>query len=244
MEITSRVADEAGSGDAPRVTGSPVDICGRTNMTAACVSVPPKFFIRVSAYSALIREILRLSISQPPQEGIPSLPALRSARNAAFRRRTCLLNQTMSGFEIAGIVLGAFPIALELLDKYQEVAKRMGLWRHIGEHHNHCKTKLAVQKLQYSHNLKKLLLPMESMDEHAIAKLMENPKGDGWKEGTTADQLEKRLGASYDPYISIMEMFDKSLSKVSKQLALDMAELGERMDANVCFHRYAQNQYA
>lgn len=149
----------------------------------------------------------------------------------------------MSGFEIAGIVLGAFPIALELLDRYREVAKRMGLWRHIGKHHNHCKTKLAIQRLQYSHHLKKLLLPIEDMDKQIIKQLMDNPKGNSWKEGTTADQLRKRLGASYGPYISIMEMFDESLTNIRDQLALDMAELDERIDDNVCLKRCAQSPY-
>ncbi|KAI1759154.1 hypothetical protein GGR53DRAFT_514599 [Hypoxylon sp. FL1150] len=52
----------------------------------------------------------------------------------------------MSGIEVAGLVLGAFPIAIELLDKYREVATRAGLFNQIKLKHGQCRNRLECKR--------------------------------------------------------------------------------------------------
>lgn len=74
----------------------------------------------------------------------------------------------MSGLEIAGLVLGAFPIALEILERYKGIARRMGFWYRIAAEHKKCDSKLQSQCLLYINNLRRLLLPMAMLDDARI----------------------------------------------------------------------------
>lgn len=55
----------------------------------------------------------------------------------------------MSGFEVAGIVLGAFPLAIEALDRYREVAKRCGYWYKIRLEYQKSSDSLTYYRLIY-----------------------------------------------------------------------------------------------
>lgn len=66
----------------------------------------------------------------------------------------------MSGFEIAGAVLGAIPIAITALDKYKEANKRLAFWWGIRQEHKRFSSDLEFQCCNFELNLKQLLLPL------------------------------------------------------------------------------------
>lgn len=127
----------------------------------------------------------------------------------------------MSGLEIAGLVLGTFPIALEVLDKYKEAARRLGFWLRIAAEHQKCDSKLQFQRLLYINNLRHLLLPMAMLDDAGIEELLNDPGGQAWEKNETTYMLKQRLGSSYELYLQCMVDFKEALSAMNHELALE-----------------------
>lgn len=73
----------------------------------------------------------------------------------------------MSGFEIAGLVLGAFPIALEALKQYEVIKRKVKLWRRIQEEYVDCQDEISFQQLLFEDNIQDLLSTLE-VDEQRI----------------------------------------------------------------------------
>lgn len=129
----------------------------------------------------------------------------------------------MSGLEVAGLVLGAFPIAIEILGRYKEVARRLGFWYKIAAEHKKCDSQLKYHRIVYASNLKRLLLPLAGLDDTRINELLDNPGGKSWTEARTAENLEKRLGDSHEIYLQCMNEFHEWLEAMNRELAFDMA---------------------
>ncbi|KAI7782210.1 hypothetical protein LA080_013755 [Diaporthe eres] len=129
----------------------------------------------------------------------------------------------MSGLEVAGLVLGAFPIAIEVLGRYKEVARRLGFWYKIATDHKKCDSQLKFHQLVYVSNLKKLLLPLAGLDDARIDELLDNPGGKSWTEARTAENLEKRLGDSHEIYLQCIYEFQDGLKAMNHELAFDVA---------------------
>lgn len=82
----------------------------------------------------------------------------------------------MSGFEIAGVLLGAFPLIISGLKHWREAAKVGGfLWR-FREEYSGCLRDVQYHQLCYKHNLKELLLPIMN-DADAVERLVSDPGG-------------------------------------------------------------------
>ncbi|RKU48929.1 hypothetical protein DL546_009133 [Coniochaeta pulveracea] len=126
----------------------------------------------------------------------------------------------MSGVEIAGLVLGAFPLAIEALDRYRDVAKRCGFWYKIQLEHRKCKDNLTFYRLAYRQQLKLLLLPLVQ-DGNKVQQLLADPRGADWKDPAITGLLEARLDESYELYKEIITAIDEVMKKLNHELALD-----------------------
>lgn len=138
----------------------------------------------------------------------------------------------MSGFEVAGLVLGAFPLAITALEKYREVATRLGLFRHIRLQYKKCRDDLEFHRLVFKRNLRHLLLPLV-VDDDRIEALLADPGGDSWKEPLVADLLEKRLQDSFELYIEYIEGMDCVMKEIHKELAFDSQSVQTKVNTPV-----------
>ncbi|PSN68573.1 hypothetical protein BS50DRAFT_571825 [Corynespora cassiicola Philippines] len=134
----------------------------------------------------------------------------------------------MSGFEIAGIVLGAFPIAIEALNKYREVARIAGFWWEIRLEFEKCRSEIRYHLLNFKRNLKQVLLPMVA-DESQIHQLISEPGGDLWREPSVEQQLKARLQDSYDLYLEAIQQLQSTLECINDELAFDEADIQKRL---------------
>ena len=135
----------------------------------------------------------------------------------------------MSGFEIAGVVLGAFPIALEALKQYHNVARTWGFWWEIRGQYSICSNSIKYQRLLFERNLKSLLLSLLIADDDQIKQLMANPGGEKWKEQEIAQQLEDRLRDSYELYLEIIREIQRTIEKLNHELAVDKTGVQETL---------------
>ncbi|RYP70252.1 hypothetical protein DL771_005555 [Monosporascus sp. 5C6A] len=136
----------------------------------------------------------------------------------------------MSGFEIAGVVLGAFPIAIWGLEKYREVAKRFGFWHEIRLEYQKTSNELKFHKLSFVRNLKQLLLPLV-VDDADMQKLISDPGGKAWKDDAVAKALEGRLQESHGLYLEIMGEMERVMGELNKELAVDVEEVQKEFKA-------------
>lgn len=102
----------------------------------------------------------------------------------------------MSGFEIAGVVLGTFPL---LCDSAKEVAsflrKTKSWWQFETTFETFVST-LSTQEAAYTLVLKRLLDPMDISDSEYLS-LLRSPQCDLWHELHVQDGLRQRLSSEY-----------------------------------------------
>lgn len=129
----------------------------------------------------------------------------------------------MSGLEIAGLVLGAFPVAIGVLGIYKEAAKRLRFWYRISAEHKICDAQLGFHLVEYRNNLKNLLLPVAGLDDKHIDDLLKDPTGKCWAEARTSAILKERLGDSWEIYLQCISEFREWMEAMNRELAFDVA---------------------
>ncbi|RSM08746.1 hypothetical protein CEP52_004490 [Fusarium oligoseptatum] len=138
----------------------------------------------------------------------------------------------MSGFEIAGVVLGAFPIALSALEKYREGAKRVDLFYAIRREHKKCRDDLVFNNLLFKSNLRRLLLPLV-VDDDKIEELLSAPGGPGWREKELDNLLQKRMKDGYTLYFDYIAEMKRIMDELNRVLALDSEVVQRNLDTAV-----------
>ncbi|KAK8071331.1 hypothetical protein PG997_011534 [Apiospora hydei] len=134
----------------------------------------------------------------------------------------------MSGFEVAGLVLGAIPIALELLKHYEDAAKRPSYWRKIQVDYLQCKGELELQALLFKKNLRKLLLPLD-IGEAEMGALLTNPNDPAWKDRSVEVMLEARLQDTYRHYLEYVKRLEQTMESLKVILAVDSVGVQGRL---------------
>ncbi|KAI1204104.1 uncharacterized protein F4807DRAFT_448951 [Annulohypoxylon truncatum] len=124
----------------------------------------------------------------------------------------------MSGLEIVGAVLGAFPIAIEALKAVQEVTRCLRIFHEIRPEYTKCKHKLKFYQASFKSHLRQLLRPLVEKDD-VMNDLLSNPGGSGWQEKETTDLLQQRLGEEMQQLlIDCIEGINDVLGKLNREL--------------------------
>ncbi|KAK8112802.1 hypothetical protein PG984_013328 [Apiospora sp. TS-2023a] len=103
----------------------------------------------------------------------------------------------MSGFEIAGLVLGALPLAIEGAKALKTLRERAGFWWEFKTSFNEFLDNLQSQSIFYSQILDYLLEPFRRHHGSLIHTLMDDPHSPLWKDREFNDMLKDRFGAKY-----------------------------------------------
>jgi len=125
----------------------------------------------------------------------------------------------MSGFEVAGVVLGSLPLIISALEHYAEgIATAKRFWRY--------KTELRSLILQvntergiFINTLEQLLTGIVRVDH--MTDFLANPGGDAWRDLEVDSKLKERLRSAYGIYIDNVRGMELSLSHMKQKLALD-----------------------
>ncbi|KAJ4250166.1 hypothetical protein NW762_011980 [Fusarium torreyae] len=129
----------------------------------------------------------------------------------------------MSGFEIAGIILGAFPIAISTmkagLENYGAVARKLKLFYAFKYEHKICWDALAFNQLMFKAILRRLLLPLVVSDDK-IEVLLANPGGPEWCQHELDNHLRRRLNHGYALFLDYMVKMKEMLDDLNRQLTI------------------------
>lgn len=128
----------------------------------------------------------------------------------------------MSGLEIAGVLLGTFPLIISGLEHWRDVARVGGyLWK-IRKEYTKCRTDIHYHEIVFKRNLKELLLPIIS-DVDEVTRLLGDPGGAGWSDKSLQNRMGSRLQEAYNVYMSVVEEMNKAAEELRKELCLDKA---------------------
>ncbi|KAF7538247.1 hypothetical protein G7054_g3085 [Neopestalotiopsis clavispora] len=129
----------------------------------------------------------------------------------------------MSGLEIAGIVLGAFPLAIEGFKAYGNLARRCEIWRHIRKEYQKCLRELKYHHVLFAQHLRCLLLPLV-VEPSRIKSLIAHPCGKEWEDIDLDQALRDRLHHSYDVYVDIIGSLQSLLENAKEHLGIESSE--------------------
>jgi hypothetical protein len=128
----------------------------------------------------------------------------------------------MSGFEVAGVVLGSIPILLAALklggDAVQSSRQLFGykavLYRY--------QTILEAEAATYKNTLIFLLDDVASATK--LESLLEDPNSEIWRDQSFVQRLrDKRLGENYNAVLNVMKAMDKTLCEFREKIGADQA---------------------
>lgn len=126
----------------------------------------------------------------------------------------------MSGIEVAGLVLGAFPILIHALDRYREGAEVLMDWWRIQRAYKKCRQDLSYHQLLFEGNIERFLLPLV-VDDDEMKALMADPAGDGWEDKELETRLQERLPKSYNLFLDIMANINELMETLKKELGIN-----------------------
>lgn len=125
----------------------------------------------------------------------------------------------MSGIEIAGLVLGAFPLLLYALDNYRKGAEGLTEWWRIQRTFKKCHQDLSYHQILFEGNVERFLLPLV-VDDDELRALMADPAGEGWEDAELETRLQQRLPKSYSLFLSILGDINDLVESLKKELGV------------------------
>lgn len=134
----------------------------------------------------------------------------------------------MSGLEVAGVVLGAFPLLISGIESWRDVAKIGGFFWQIRKEFTKCRRDIQFHEIQYKKNLQELLLPLIS-DVDEVAKLIADPGGRKWCDRTLQERLEGRLHESYQLYQDTITEMNEIAEELRKELCLNEQNVQDKL---------------
>ena len=126
----------------------------------------------------------------------------------------------MSGIEIAGLVLGAFPLLLEALDKNREAAEMLADYWNVDKQCEDFGISVNAEYILFEMVLKKFLKPVLGEGSN-VDEFIDDPFGDQWDLGDLTSRLrEKMPRRRYECYIDKINEFHKYMVALGKELGV------------------------
>ena len=103
----------------------------------------------------------------------------------------------MSGVEVAGLLLGAFPLIISAMEHYRKSAEVYHNWWEFKREYRKSINDIKFQEMAFKSNVESLLLPL-MVDEDEATALVADPGGIKWKDPALEDKMKTRFPKSYD----------------------------------------------
>lgn len=135
----------------------------------------------------------------------------------------------MSGIEIAGLLLGVFPLLISALEHYRRSTEVLDDWWQIKQEYTKCKNEIKLQELAFEGSLERFLLPLV-VDDNQIAALIAEPGGTKWKDPALEDKVKSRLPKSYDLFIDTIYDIKTTVDDLKEELGVNREAFQKGLD--------------
>ena len=126
----------------------------------------------------------------------------------------------MSGFEVAGLVLGAIPLVISALEHYEE---GVGVMKNMMQYEcvfSDISISFAASVAIFSNSCFQLLNPLNLPDQR-LSELLIDRKPNAWSDEQLHQELKQRLGTNCKIYLSLIDKLNKRIMLFCKKLKLD-----------------------
>ncbi|KAF4877250.1 hypothetical protein CGCSCA1_v003779 [Colletotrichum siamense] len=130
----------------------------------------------------------------------------------------------MSGFEVAGVVLGTIPLVISALEQYRKGISTMRKWRNYPRELRSLIWNLETERVRFQDICEKLLVGLVSPSQ--IESMVRDPFGPAWHEDAIQARIKTRLWRSF----SVFENTIKEIEKATKEM---MTQLNVQPDGNI-----------
>ncbi|KAF7904461.1 hypothetical protein EAF00_001795 [Botryotinia globosa] len=124
----------------------------------------------------------------------------------------------MSGFEIAGVVLGGFSFLYIVVEFFYVNLERVATWRQFGTRFLQFINAINVEKQLFSALLSRFLLSMD-VPEGEVHLFLEHRSYEGWHREELITVFHLRLGKSYKGFKGLIKTVDSLIIEVNSLLA-------------------------
>lgn len=137
----------------------------------------------------------------------------------------------MSGFEIAGIVLGGLPIVLKAAEGYKQGLEPLVKWHRYKLGFRAFVHDVDIET-QMFRALVDRLLQLTDLSVEQKERMLEGKDHDGWCHAETEKALRRRLGPSFDACKNLLEMLECDLVKLQAMLSLKDGSVSSETSKN------------
>ncbi len=125
----------------------------------------------------------------------------------------------MSGFEIAGVVLGALPLLISAMEHYESSLDRVLAFFKWKDELHKAMRELWIQHSYYEMTLRNLLVGM--VDEAELVEMMSQPQSPLWKSPGLDEKLRQKLGAAHGIYGYTIQNMGRHMETLASHLDID-----------------------
>ncbi|KAH8802569.1 hypothetical protein F5884DRAFT_887230 [Xylogone sp. PMI_703] len=131
----------------------------------------------------------------------------------------------MSGVEIVGLLLGAFPLLISAAEHYKEGFEGLAKWYRFRDDFVQFIDTVATQKLLFDQTVERFLISADIPDDE-LQQFMRNPNYEGWHRMTLSGLLRARLGPAHEVFMSTIERMNKLLLELQEILMVKTVKNG------------------
>ncbi|KAL0783134.1 hypothetical protein CaCOL14_001040 [Colletotrichum acutatum] len=125
----------------------------------------------------------------------------------------------MSGIEVAGLALGAMPLAILALSDYKKILAPMKVWRHFELEMDSLIENLQCEYLRLQRFCGNHLESLVSTEQWKL--MISDPFGSLWKEEVVQRRIKARLQTAFSRFKLAMKELEKAILYIKENLGLD-----------------------
>lgn len=128
----------------------------------------------------------------------------------------------MSGFEVAGIVLGTLPLVVTALETYSNFLRD---WGKAPAELRSLNRQLSTERVRLCNVCEQLI--SDVVPQRDVEPMLQDPFGPLWQEKDTNDRIRQRLWDSYGPFEDTVKEVEEALNSVMQRLRIDVSPSGK-----------------
>lgn len=125
----------------------------------------------------------------------------------------------MSGFEIAGVILGSLPLIISAMEHYKEIKGMFGRARRYQIELGRIKQDLVAESVIFRDTLEHVLHDLVAPSQYE--KLLHDPSSGLWKDAALNEALKQRLDGSYTIFMDSVTSMNTTIRDFMEMLDLD-----------------------
>lgn len=127
----------------------------------------------------------------------------------------------MSGIEVVGVVLGAFPLCISALEHYEDTRRAAGTFINIRRQHGKNYRRIRLCQTQFTLTIRQLLQPLlesEAVDQQGHDQLLVQPGGKLWQEPHIRAALSDRLAEGSQDFVDALQDMLGTMAELSDHI--------------------------